>query len=452
MSRSADLYERLPPSGRMAAASIRGLQLRATRYDRQLESRVEAALERERWSTARWDREISQSLSKIIDAARTTPYYRQRLAGSATDLDGLPITLKSDVRGDPGAFHVSNPGTKVVVDRTSGTSGTPLELLYDREAVRTWFAITEARIKRWHGVSSNDRWAMFGGQMVVPIRRTEPPFWVHNRPMRQLYVSTHHLSRRNAPAVAAALCKFGPRYLLGYPSSMALLARYALDDSLRLPEVKVVLSNAETLTSAQREVLSTAFSAPVRDTYGMAEAVAGASECEHGSMHLWPEVGIVEVLDEAGTATSDEGAHGRLVATGLLNRAMPLLRYEIGDLGSAPTPSSCDCGRTLPVLGDIQGRSSDFIVTPDGRHVFWMNPVLTGLPVAEAQFIQHAVDRIEVVVVPSGGWSEAFSQEVIHRCRKRLGDDVTVEPRVVDAIERDPSGKFRPVVSTVQQT
>lgn len=449
---AANLYQRVPTPVRSLAASARGLQLRVTRYDRQLEALVDAALEREYWNPAEWEHATSGALDLMFDAARSSPYYGKVLAGpGSSEFRGIPITPKAAVRDRPEAFWSSAvDGQRLVFESTSGTSGSPLSLRFTREAVRQWFALIETRMRRWHGLGVSDRWAMFGGQLIVPVSRTEPPFWVHNWPMHQLYVSTHHLSRRNAPSIADALCRFRPRYLLGYPSSMALFARYALEDGLKLPEVDVVLSNAEMLTPAQREVIGAAFRAPVRNTYGMAEAVAGGSECDHGTMHLWPEVGIVEVADEAGRVVSTPGARGPLVLTGLLNRAMPLLRYEIGDRGHLPSPSDCGCGRTLPVLGEIQGRSTDFLITPDDRHVFWINPVFRELPVAEAQVVQHTIHDVEVRLVPERAWSSSDTEELVARFAARLGPDVTVRVTQVDGIERDPSGKFRAIVSLVK--
>lgn len=449
---TSKLYHRLPAPGRSLAASARGLQLRLTRYDRQLAERVEVTVDREHWSPSQWGRARTMAIDAILDSARTSPYYAQVLAGmSHAELGLLPVTPKSAVRDSPGAFwSASAAGGRLVEDSTSGTSGSPLNLRFTREAIRQWFALLETRMRRWHGLAVSDRWAMFGGQLIVPVGRTVPPFWVHNRPMHQLYVSTHHLSRTNAPAIADALSRFRPAYLLGYPSSMALLSRYALEDGLRLPEVVVVLSNAETLTDAQREVIGSAFRAPVRNTYGMAEAVAGASECDHGTMHLWPEVGIVEVASESGEVIDTPGATGPLILTGLLNSAMPLLRYEVGDRGGVPTETSCGCGRTLPVLGPIEGRSTDFLVTPDGRHVFWINPVFRDLPVAEAQVVQHDVRDVEVRVAASSAWSPAVADVLSDRLAARLGVEVSVRVSVVDAIDRDPSGKFRAIVSHVQ--
>lgn len=395
---------------------------------------------------------ISEALEETLAAAQNTSYYSQILGEqSRNSLDRIPVTPKSDVRDHPEAFWTPCAGARhVVKESTSGTTGTPLSLRFSREAVRQWFALHEARVRRWNGLKLSDRWAMFGGQVVVPVEAVDPPFWVLNRPMRQLYVSTHHLSRRNAPAIASALCRFQPRYLLGYPSSMALLARFALEDGLKLPEVSVVLSNAETLTPSHRELLSAAFRSPVRDTYGMAEAVAGASECSEGRMHLWPEVGIIEVTQDGSDLPGHIGEPGPLVATGLLNPAMPLMRYALGDRASLLPQTACGCGRTLPALGQLEGRSSDFLVAPDGRHVFWINPVFRDLPVAEAQVIQHDRNNVEVRVLPTGQWRLEHATRLRTRLVERLGTEMNVTVIQVDQIPRDRSGKFRPIVSHLE--
>ncbi len=293
---------------------------------------------------------------------------------------------------------------------------------------------------------------MFGGQLVVPSTRVSPPFWVHNWPMNQLYISTNHIARQNVAAMAAELRRFAPRFLIGYPSSVALFSRLCLEADVALPQLEVAISNAEPLDEGQRSVIGEAFRCPVRNTYGMGEMAAGASECEHGTLHLWPEAGIVEVLTDDGRISNVPGDRGRLVLTGLLNFAMPLVRYEIGDRGSVPTPSDCPCGRTLPVLGEVEGRSADFLVTPDGRHVFWVNPIFRDLPIAEAQIVQHAVDHIEIkVVAQSGPLPDDAVTELTSRLQHRVGASVVVNVNELDAIPRDRSGKFRPVVSRLGQ-
>lgn len=452
----SQLYSVLPSPARSMAASARGAQLRATRYDRDLERLVAEAQEREWWDEDQWLRVLDRQVDRLLDSATRTRHYQDcgpRASGFGR-LRQWPFTPKHALRDDPDSFTV--PGVQrsgLVVDTTSGTTGTPLRIVLTKAAVRHWYAMYEARIRRWNGVRLSDRWAMFGGQLVVPAERTTPPFWVHNVPMRQLYMSTNHISEQNVVAMAAELRRFAPRFLIGYPSSVALFSTLCLRRGIPLPALEVAISNAEPLTDAQRTVIAEAFRCPVRNTYGMGEMAAGASECEHGALHLWPEAGIVEVLTDDGRISDVPGDRGRLVLTGLLNFAMPLVRYEIGDRGSVPTPSRCPCKRTLPVLEAIEGRSSDFLVTPDGRYVFWVNPIFRGLPIVEAQVVQHAVDAIEIrLVSQAGAWENGHGAELADRLGKRVGESVRIWVTELDSIPRGPSGKFRPVVSQIDAT
>jgi len=201
--------------------------------------------------------------------------------------------------------------------------------------------------------------------------------------------------------------------------------------------MKVVVTSAEPLAANQRAVIAAAFGAPVRETYGMTENVAAASECEAGRLHQWPEVGLMETQDE------------EFICTGLVNEAMPLIRYRVGDRGRlAPETETCECGRTLPVIAGLEGRSSDLLVTQDGRRVFWLNPVFYGLPVRQSQIVQETLRRVRVRFVPAPDFTEAAGRTVITRLRERVGDlEVVLEP--VAEMPRTPGGKVRAVVSHV---
>jgi phenylacetate-CoA ligase len=208
-----------------------------------------------------------------------------------------------------------------------------------------------------------------------------------------------------------------------------------------------VIANAEPVFEFQRDAIVRAFGCPLRETYGSAEKVIAAGECESGRLHLWPEVGVVEVMD--GGAALPAGRCGDLVCTSLLDSDMPLIRYRTGDRGSIGDDGPCACGRTLPALASIEGRADDTVVTPDGRRVGRLDPVFkAGLPIREAQIVQDAPDHIRVRYVPDAGFTAASSRQIVRRLRDRLGDmRVTLEP--VDAIPRGANGKFRAVVSSI---
>src|SRR6185436_3308207 len=154
----------------------------------------------------------------------------------------------------------------------------------------------------------------------------KPPYWVWNGALNQLYMSAYHLSTEAIPYYLDAIVRHRIVYLIGYSSTLFALAQEALQVGRRDIQLAVVVANAEPLLSHQRELIADAFRCPVRESYGMAEAVAAASECEHGRMHLWPEVGLVEVHETGQAARA--GATGELICTGLLNADMPLIRYR----------------------------------------------------------------------------------------------------------------------------
>lgn len=444
--RGLGLYHRLPYPARCLAASLHGLRLRRFRYGPETPRLVEEALEREAWSAAAWRRYQDEHLGRLLERAVTrVPYYRELWRGRPRaeweELENWPVLEKETVRQNPRAFLAEDCQLRrMVEEHTSGSTGTPLTLWWSRETARRWYALVEARLRLWHGVSRRDRWAILGGQLVASAEATRPPFWVWNAALRQLYLSSYHLAPAHVAAYLGAIARHRVVYLMGYPSAMAALARLTQDAGLEAPRLRVALSNAEPLDERQRGAIEAVFGGPVRDSYGNAELAAAASECASGTLHLWPEAAIVEVPD----------GDGRLIATGLLNTDMPLIRYEIGDrVAVAPKgASACACGRLLPALRAVEGRLDDVVRTPDGRRIGRLDPVFKAdLPIREAQIVQERLDRVVLRVVPSSGFGAADAADLVLRLGKRLGPAVEVEVETVDRLERGASGKLRGVVS-----
>lgn len=454
------LYRRSPAALKNLFGTVYGHYLNRWRYGPRSEALVSEALERESWSAERWSTWQDERLAALLHgAAANVPYYREhwrgrRAKGDTSPVDRLenwPLLDKTTVRANATALIAEHTDPKSLFKlETSGTSGTPITTWRSREAMRQWYALVEARWRRWYGVSRFDNWAILGGQEVTSVDRTEPPFWLWNGAGNQLYMSSLHIKPKNISAYVGALTDHKVIHLYGYSSSLAELSRMALDQGLKLPRLKAVVTNAEPLEPFQRAVIAEAFGPNVHTSYGMSEAVAAASECAEGTLHLWPEAGVVEVFaDEADVKVTD-GSSGRLVCTGLLNTDMPLIRYVIGDRGAlAPTGaahSACGCGRSMPRLTGLEGRNIDSLVTADGRKVFWVNPVLYGLPIFEGQIVQEAVDRIVVNFVPASGFDDSTQQEIAARLRLRLGS-VDVRFERMEVIPRGANGKFRAVVN-----
>jgi phenylacetate-CoA ligase len=441
----------------MVAVSVRGLQLRAMRYGPDTDRLVEEALAREYWTQVQWRQWQEERLSRILHRARFhVPFYRLQWENAASAgrhhsyerLEHWPILEKEQVRSAPRQFLADDCSLfRMIHEQTSGTSGTPLDLWWSRITLRQWYALFEARWRRWYGVSRNDRWGILGGQLVVPLTRRRPPFWVWNAPFKQLYLSSYHLSPSLIPAYLSAITRYGVEYLYGYTSALYALAEETLRLKRRLP-LRVVVTNAEPVYSYQREAIREAFGCPVRETYGMSEIVAAGGECSEGRLHLWPEVGLLEVQ---GDQLEDSTVKGdRLIATGLFNPDMPLIRYAVGDRVTLPvSEATCPCGRTLPILQSVDGREDDILYTADGRRIGRLDPVFkTALPLREAQIIQESLQKLRVKYVAAPGFGRSDARDLIVALQQRLGPvEVVLEP--VDEVPRAANGKFRAVICAI---
>jgi phenylacetate-CoA ligase len=451
-------YHRLPGRLQSVAATMNGHYLRFWRQGRETPQMIRDARDRERWSVGQWENFREARLSYVLNRAATrVPYYRKlwserRRRGdtmSPARLENWPILEKAALRADALSFVADDcHPRRMFREHTSGTTGTPLDLWRSRATVRAWYALSEARWRQWYGVGPGDRWAMLGGQLVTPVSQRRPPFWVWNAGLNQLYMSSYHLSAESVHDYLDALATYRIRYLLGYTSALYTLADEAIRAGYTSSTLVVAIANAEPVFDFQRRAITRAFNCPLRETYGSAEKTIAASECEAGRLHVWPEVGVLEVVDGDQSVTA---ATGDLVCTSLLDPDMPLVRYRTGDRGSIEALTGCVCGRTLPILASLEGRADDMVITPDGRRIGRLDPVFkTDLPVREAQVIQDTRDHIRIRYVPDAGFSPSAGDELVRRLRDRVGNlRVTLEP--VDAIARTASGKFRSVVSFVHE-
>lgn len=454
-------YHILPYPFRVIAASLHGFRLQTIRYSTQTDHLVSEAIVHESWTSDQWNSWQQEKMAQMLfHASRNIPYYRQywearRRNGNKASIELLenwPVLTKDAVRNQPHAFVASSANLRSqIMEHTSGTTGKPMKFWVSPDAIRQWYALFEARWRGWYGLSRHDRWGILGGQMVSPFTQKKAPFWVWNASMKQLYFSSYHIAPENIVSYLEAIQSYRLVYLLGYASSLYSLAQQALEQNLVIPALKAVISNAEPLYTHHREVISKAFQCSVFDTYGLSENVCAASECLHGKLHLWNEVGITEVLDTDSDEPLPIGNSGRMVCTGLLNLTMPLIRYDIGDRGFLSTETVCTCGRSMPILGGIEGRNDDVILTHDGRRIGRLDPVFKAdLPIREAQIIQENLKRVVVRFVPARGCTSTDLSTLVNRLRERLGDmEIVLE--AVEEIPRSANGKFRAVISNIKQ-
>ena len=399
-----------------------------------------------------------QRLDRLVRRAREhTEHYRDLpppaehrdpMEAMARTLASVPPLEKATYREKPEVFLARDvPAERLRKGKTSGTTGTALPLWYTPEALAEEYA-SVWRLRRACGVDLFDPHLTFGGQIVVPLGQTRPPFWRHNHWSRQILFSLYHMSPANLSAYVDAIHAIPARYLQGYPSSLHLVGRAMLEAGRTLPKGRLaaVFTSSESLLAFHRQTIEEAFGAPVRDRYGTSEFAVSMTGCSENRLHVDMEFCIVEV--EAQEETAD-WVRGPLLVTGLGNDATPFLRYRIGDVGTR-AKQPCPCGRPGDVFLDVDGRIEDYVVTPDGRAIGRLDHIFKEqLDVAEAQILQETAEAIEVLVVPRPTYDGESERGLLKEIRARLGDEIRVAICIVRSIPREPNGKFRAVISRV---
>ena len=456
MSAAASVYERLPPSLQNGAVTAYGYWWRHKRRGGRFPLFVSEFLDRESWHEDRWRAWQKQRFRELISIAAEAPGYQQSwhdagisravaLDMTLADLRAIPILTKKDLQAQPQAYCPGGrPPRRAFAWQTSGSTGTPVTIYYTDDDLRRGLALREARYSSYAGVSHDMPRATFAGRLVSD-RGGRPPHHRYNHAERQLYFSAYQLSTRTIQDYVAALYRYRPAWITGYASTISELVRLSTGLGLELPSMVAVITTSEPVPPSLRKGARELLGCRVYEEYGLAEETCFALECEFGSMHVSPDAGFVELLDENDEPCAP-GEVGEIIATGFLKEAQPLIRYRTGDTASwSPVP--CKCGRLQPVLASIEGRVDDVVFAPDGRRVSRLTAVARGLPnIAFMQFIQTSPEAIDVRVVAETPLDEALKLEITKRLHARLGLDMAVRVYQADHPIRTPRGKVRAVI------
>ena len=384
-------------------------------------------------------------------AAANVPYYRELFARVGfrperiSDFDyfrRLPVLDKDAVRLAGDRLHAANSRRLGAVRcTTSGSTGTATAFLLDRDVNMASFSLF------WRVWSECPTWHI--GRRQASLSGYAKGEWEYQPLTRILALSSFHLTGENARHFHRLISRYKPAFLRGYPSALYLFARFLEEENLQL-RFPVVFTGAESLLPFQRQRIENAFACRVVDHYSHWERCGSICQCEFGSYHAHNDYGYHEIVDPDGMPT-EPGNLGRLVVTGLHNRAMPLFRYDTRDLAVWSEEQNCPCGSNFPVIDEIVGRIEDVFLTPSGRLVGRLDAAFKHSPhIRLAQIIQEQVDRVRVLTVRDHGYSIEDDEVPLSReLHARLGNDVTITFENVSDIPRTRMGKLRFAVSRV---
>ena len=458
MTIQENVYLSAPVVLQNAMVSVKGLQLLRERKGGAYAAGRRRIEERNSWSRQAIQAFQLAQLNRLIRyAGRHVPYYTDLFQAAGLegqqcrhieDIRQIPVLDRRVVKEHPEAFLSRHPRGRMIRLKTTGTTGSPLTVFTDKTARRTNYAFFDAFL-RSVGLRPAARHVVIGGRIICPPSTAAPPYWRHSVFQNALLMSAYHISEGSLADYLAAMRRYDPEYIEGYPSALFTIARLAGAGEQFLPKgaLRGMVTSSETLHRQQRRVIEDFFGVPVYDQYGNAEMCCMVHQCRQGRYHVRSDYGVLEILDENNNPAAP-GQPGAVICTGFVNYRMPLIRYRIGDRAIWSEEQQCPCGLATPILAEIIGREDDVIVCPDGRTVGRMSPVLKGLPILEAQYVQQTMTDLLVRVVPAAEFDSSRDIErVIMAVQKRLGHEMNIHVALVRRLETDRGGKLRNVIS-----
>jgi len=397
----------------------------------------------------------------LTNANIDVPYYRKLFAElnfqpekitSLADLQRLPFLDKPTIRAHLEELK-SDRAQGLARFNTGGSGGEPLVFFIGKERVSHDIA-AKWRATRWWGVDIGDPEIVVWGSPIELGAQDTLRSW-RDRLFRSKLLPAFEMSDRKLDDFLDTIRRFHPKMLFGYPSALSHIAQYADKIGVAVHDlgIRVAFVTSERLYDNQRKQISETFSCPVANGYGGRDAGFIAHECPAGGMHITAEDIIVEVVDSHGHPLP-YGESGEIVVTHLASGDFPFIRYRTGDIGTLDD-KVCECGRGLPLIREIQGRTTDFVMAQDGTvmHGLALIYILRDMPEIKVfRIIQENLDLTRIQVVTETGLSPSQIDRIIKLFQSRLGRNVVISVEQVSGIPAEKSGKFRYVISKVAGT
>ncbi len=399
----------------------------------------------------------------VAHAWRTSPFWRQRLeaAGLAggricswDEFRAIPLLTKSDLREHRDALRSDQYRDAPVHHRkTSGSTGVSVEVVVD-DAAQQFQRACALRSDEWSGWRLGDRMAAIWGNPYY--RKNGWRGWLRNALLeRATYLDTLKMDEGALERFAEQLRRQPPVLLFGHAHSLYLFAQFLEQRGGRPIRPHAIISTAMVLHDWERRTIETVLQCPVTNRYGCEEVSLVACECDcHEGLHVNADAIYLEVLRADGTRAA-AGEPGMVVVTDLVNQAMPILRYQLGDM-AVLSARRCSCGRRLPLLERIEGRIADYVVTPRGELISGIslteNFAVMVPGVAQLQIVQEELDRFVFRIVRGTEFGAASLDTIRSLVVERFGPDVRYECEYVDHIPCEPSGKYRFCISRVEKS
>jgi phenylacetate-CoA ligase len=387
-----------------------------------------------------------------------TEYYFEKMESvgatpddirSWDDLHRLPLLTKDNIRIDKNRMVAKNiPRSKLVPKKTSGSTGVSLEFFWDEDS-RQWKRACTIRHDRWTGWNLGEKIAAVWGN---PEHLKNWSVYLRNLLLeRRTFLDTLKMDEEDMMDFYHKIRKGKPTLLFGHAHSLYLFTDFLRSRGIADIRPKGIISTAMVLHEYERRQIEEVFSCKVTNRYGCEEVSLIASECEeHKGLHINMDTLIVETISDGGDVSA--GEPGAVIVTDLTNYGMPFIRYKIGDVAIA-SDRVCTCGRTYPLIESVEGRSADYIVTPEGYFVSGISltenfaNLLSG--VRQLQIIQERLDYLVFRIVKAEDFSVKTEQQIAGLVKERFGSRMRYSLEYVESVQQESSGKYRFCISKV---
>jgi len=422
---------------------------------------IRKALEKTQWLSAEQLKSLQLESLKhfLIDVEQHVPYYQTlfkqiqfnpETIKSLDDLKRLPLTGKPLIREHSEQLKADN-AKNLAKFNTGGSTGEPLIFYIGNKRVSHDVA-AKWRATRWWDVDIGDVEAVIWGS-PIELGGQDKIKLIRDKLLRTHLIPAFEMSSSKVDGFIQKIQSLKPKMLFGYPSALAHIASHAEKTAQVVNDlgIKVAFVTSERLYDYQRSKIEQIFSCPVANGYGGRDAGFIAHECPSKNMHITAEDIIVEIIDNDGNVLPN-GEAGEIVVTHLATRDFPFIRYRTGDVGVL-SDESCGCGRGLPLLKEIQGRTTDFIIAQDGTvlHGLALIYVLRDIEGIDSfKITQYSLDETTVQIVKNQQYNQQNEIKIQTEFKQRLGQNVAISIEYIDLIAKEKSGKFRYVVSHVK--
>jgi phenylacetate-CoA ligase len=365
------------------------------------------------------------------------------------DLQKLPILTKEDIRNNLGNLTAKNYSKReLMLSATGGSTGEPMSFFINKEW-GAWNMAAAYREWSWAGYKPGDKIAYLWGAPQDLSHQGELKNKMFNLINRTIMLDAFDMTKKTLDEYVRMLRKFKPKVINAYVSAVYLMAQYMENRGINDIKPKAILTSCEMLFDYQRETIERVFGCEVFDYYSGRDTTIHAGECpEHSGYHLAIENAVVEFIRDDEHVES--GEMGKIIITDLSNYAMPLIRYEIGDLG-VPSDEICSCGRGLPLMKKVVGRVTDIITTKDDKYVhgeFFTHLFYDTRGIKQFQFIQKTKEYAILKIVKKINYSQAELDKIINQIYEQCGD-IRIDVEFVESIPLTSSGKYRFTISEV---